>query len=81
MCPKAFAYRESLLTHVSTHNGIRRFLCQTCGLRFSCISNLQAHRRARKLTCGAQPNMTKPVGGKMGVAGGSLYVGIKDSSE
>ncbi|KAG4073620.1 hypothetical protein HA402_000844 [Bradysia odoriphaga] len=61
-CEKTFAYRESLLTHVSIHTGLKRFMCQACGSRFSCISNLQAHRKSHKTTCGMTPNVTKPVG-------------------
>lgn len=61
-CEKSFAYRESLLTHVSIHTGLKRFMCQACGSRFSCISNLQAHRKSHKSTCGMTPNVTKPVG-------------------
>lgn len=37
-------------------------MCQACGSRFSCISNLQAHRKSHKATCGMTPNITKPVG-------------------
>lgn len=60
-CEKAFSYRESLLTHLSLHTGVKRFMCQACGNRFSCISNLQAHRKTHRNTCGLLPNMTKPV--------------------
>lgn len=61
-CPKSFAYRESLLTHVSQHTGLKRFMCPACGCRFSCITNLQAHRKSHINTCGQVPLVTKPVG-------------------
>lgn len=59
-CQKGFAHRETLLTHLSMHTGIKRFLCQSCGDRFSCISNLKAHRRSRPDTCAQLPIITKP---------------------
>lgn len=37
-------------------------MCAGCGSRFSCISNLQAHRKSHKVTCGSIPNVTKAVG-------------------
>lgn len=37
-------------------------MCQACGCRFSCISNLQAHRKSHKNSCGLQPKCTKAVG-------------------
>lgn len=60
-CFREFAHRETLLTHESIHTGYKRFLCISCGDRFSCISNLQSHRRARKATCGMFPAHTRPV--------------------
>lgn len=34
------------------HTGIKRFECSSCGSRFSCISNLLAHKKSRKNACG-----------------------------
>ncbi|XP_063702784.1 zinc finger protein 883-like [Culicoides brevitarsis] len=59
-CEKSFGHRESLLTHESVHTGVKRFMCK-CGQRFSCISNLKAHRRSHKDKCGKFPLVTKPV--------------------
>lgn len=59
-CGKAFGYRESLLTHESIHTGVKRFMCE-CGQRFSCISNLKAHRKSHRDTCGKFPIITKPI--------------------
>lgn len=61
-CPKAFAHRETQLTHLSLHTGLKRFMCSGCGSRFSCISNLKAHRKSHKNTCGLVPNCTKAIG-------------------
>lgn len=59
-CQKSFGHRESLLTHESVHTGAKRFMCK-CGQRFSCISNLKAHRKSHKDSCGKFPLITKPV--------------------
>lgn len=59
-CDKSFGHRESLLTHESVHTGVKRFMCK-CGQRFSCISNLKAHRKSHKNKCGKFPLVTKPV--------------------
>ncbi|CAG9803055.1 unnamed protein product [Chironomus riparius] len=50
-CKAEFAHRESLLTHHTIHTGIKRFECEKCLARFSCISNLLAHRRSRRKDC------------------------------
>lgn len=52
VCDKAFSYRESLVTHSSLHTGIKPYLCEGCGSRFSCIGNLIKHRKSRPKTCG-----------------------------
>lgn len=57
-CDRAFASRVSKMTHETTHTGIKPYMCQ-CGDRFSCISNLQSHRKARKTTCGLLPLNSK----------------------
>lgn len=58
-CEKRFRDRTSKMSHESTHTGIKPYMCQ-CGDRFSCISNLQSHRRARKTTCELLPLISKP---------------------
>ncbi|XP_070491850.1 zinc finger protein 420-like [Chironomus tepperi] len=50
-CKAEFAHRESLLTHHTIHTGIKRFECEKCLARFSCLSNLLAHRRSRRKDC------------------------------
>ncbi|XP_058449493.1 zinc finger protein 569 [Malaya genurostris] len=62
-CSKGFGHRESYHTHLSLHTGIKRYMCSGCGLRFSCVSNLQAHKRSHKTTCGLVPNASKIVSG------------------
>lgn len=57
-CDKRFCDPTSRKTHESIHTGIKPYMCQ-CGDRFSCISNLQSHRRARKTTCGLLPLISK----------------------
>lgn len=49
------------MTHMAVHTGLKRFECQSCGQRFSCISNLQAHRKSHKRTCGMTPMISKPI--------------------
>ncbi|KAG5667026.1 hypothetical protein PVAND_015028 [Polypedilum vanderplanki] len=51
-CTAEFAHRQSLETHKSIHTGIKKYECEKCSARFSCISNLLAHRRSRKKDCG-----------------------------
>lgn len=58
-CERRFCDRSTKFTHETTHTGIKPYMCQ-CGDRFSCISNLQSHRRARKTTCGLLPLISKP---------------------
>lgn len=58
-CEKSFAFRESLLTHETTHTGVKRFGC-ACGQKFSCISNLKAHRKSNE-KCAQFPMITKPL--------------------
>ncbi|XP_058820044.1 zinc finger protein 569 [Topomyia yanbarensis] len=62
-CSKGFGHRESYHTHLSLHTGIKRYMCSGCGLRFSCVSNLQAHKRSHKTTCALVPNVSKIVSG------------------
>lgn len=57
-CDKRFFKRNEKMQHESTHTGIKPYACQ-CGDRFSYISNLQQHRRARKTTCGLLPLISK----------------------
>lgn len=54
-CEKSFMDRNSLNLHTSIHTGFKRYICRNCGDRFSCHSNLRAHRRVRKNTCGLLP--------------------------
>uniref|UniRef100_A0A1A9Z9G2 C2H2-type domain-containing protein n=1 Tax=Glossina pallidipes TaxID=7398 RepID=A0A1A9Z9G2_GLOPL len=76
LCPKAYPYRESLLTHMTVHTGIKRFLCNGCGKRFTCVSNLQAHRKVQADTCGLLPLNAKATQ-YMGVQKGNLLMGAK----
>ncbi|XP_061388448.1 zinc finger and BTB domain-containing protein 41 [Musca vetustissima] len=76
LCPKAYPYRESLLTHMAVHTGIKRFLCNGCGKRFTCVSNLQAHRKVHAETCGLLPLNAKATQ-YMGVQKGTLLLGAK----
>lgn len=76
LCPKEYPYRESLLTHMTVHTGIKRFLCNNCGKRFTCISNLQAHRKVQADTCGQLPLNAKATQ-YMGVQRGKLLMGAK----
>lgn len=57
-CDRSFADRTTKNTHETTHTGIKPYMCQ-CGNRFTCISNLQSHRKARKTTCGLLPLISK----------------------
>lgn len=52
VCGKAFAHRESLVTHSSVHTGILPYGCLNCSKRFSCIGNLIKHRKTRQDSCG-----------------------------
>ncbi|XP_067620513.1 gastrula zinc finger protein xFG20-1 [Eurosta solidaginis] len=76
LCPRAYPYRESLLTHMTVHTGIKRFLCNACGKRFTCVSNLQAHRKVNADTCGQLPLNAKATQ-YMGVQKGNLLLGAK----
>ncbi|XP_036321592.1 uncharacterized protein LOC118735754 [Rhagoletis pomonella] len=76
LCPRAYPYRESLLTHMTVHTGIKRFLCNGCGKRFTCVSNLQAHRKVHSETCGQLPLNAKATQ-YMGVQKGNLLLGAK----
>ncbi|XP_055908850.1 zinc finger protein 665 [Eupeodes corollae] len=78
LCPKAYPYRESLLTHMTVHTGLKRYSCNGCSKRFTCISNLQAHRKVYADTCGLQPLNSKP-STYLGVQKGQLLMGTKPS--
>ncbi|XP_055849283.1 zinc finger protein 665 [Episyrphus balteatus] len=78
LCPKAYPYRESLLTHMTVHTGLKRYACNGCSKRFTCISNLQAHRKVYADTCGLQPLNSKP-STYLGVQKGMLLMGTKPS--
>lgn len=52
VCNKGFAHRESLVTHSSLHTGVKPYVCQCCGQKFSCVGNLIKHRRVRPQSCG-----------------------------
>lgn len=78
LCPKAYPYRESLLTHMTVHTGLKRYSCNGCSKRFTCISNLQAHRKVYADTCGLQPLNSKP-STYLGVQKGMLLMGTKPS--
>lgn len=70
-CDKRFVARSSKMTHETTHTGIKPYMCQ-CGDRFSCISNLQSHRKARKTTCGLLPLISKRFPDKTSLEGNSI---------
>lgn len=59
LCEKSFVDCTSRKIHQSVHTGIKPYMCQGCGDRFSCVSNLQSHRRARTDTCGSLPLIAK----------------------
>lgn len=61
---------------MTVHTGIKRFLCNGCGKRFTCISNLQAHRKVQADTCGQLPLNAKATQ-YMGVQKGNLLMGTK----
>lgn len=52
VCNKEFAHRESLVTHSSLHTGVKPYICECCGQKFSCVGNLIKHRRVRPQSCG-----------------------------
>lgn len=52
-CGKGFSYRQSLITHITVHTGIKPYQCENCGNSFSCIGNLLKHRKSHLDTCGA----------------------------
>lgn len=61
---------------MSVHTGIKRFMCNGCGKRFTCVSNLQAHRKVQAETCGQLPLNAKATQ-YMGVQKGNLLIGAK----
>lgn len=61
---------------MAVHTGIKRFLCNGCGKRFTCVSNLQAHRKVHAETCGLLPLNAKATQ-YMGVQKGTLLLGAK----
>lgn len=61
---------------MTVHTGIKRFLCNGCGKRFTCVSNLQAHRKVQSDTCGLLPLNAKATQ-YMGVQKGKLLIGAK----
>lgn len=61
---------------MTVHTGIKRFLCNGCGKRFTCVSNLQAHRKVHSETCGQLPLNAKATQ-YMGVQKGNLLLGAK----
>lgn len=61
---------------MTVHTGIKRFLCNGCGKRFTCVSNLQAHRKVQADTCGLLPLNAKATQ-YMGVQKGNLLMGAK----
>ncbi|KAL5279740.1 hypothetical protein ACFFRR_004001 [Megaselia abdita] len=80
LCPKAYPYRQSLFCHMTVHTGFKRFRCQGCEGRFTCISNLQAHRKAHPETCGQLPLDSKPVM-RLGYLKGKLWEGRNPEKE
>lgn len=52
VCGKGFGYRESLVTHVTIHTGVKPYTCECCDSRFSCVGNLIKHKKIRPDTCG-----------------------------
>lgn len=61
---------------MTVHTGMKRFLCNGCGKRFTCVSNLQAHRRVQANSCGLLPLNSKATQ-YLGVQKGNLLMGSK----
>lgn len=61
---------------MTVHTGMKRFLCNGCGKRFTCVSNLQAHRKVQADTCGLLPLNAKATE-YLGVQKGNLLMGSK----
>lgn len=52
ICSLDFTHRETLISHLSRHIGMKRYKCYGCDKYFVVVSGLRAHRRLRPDTCG-----------------------------
>ena len=56
-CPKAYATKERLESHMLIHTGERPYICQYCGDTFNDLSNQRAHERSVHLGIKRKPKI------------------------
>lgn len=73
ICSSGFTHRETFISHLSRHIGLKRYKCYGCDKKFACISALRTHRKIRQDTCGKVKMNARAIGPRVRVVKGSVH--------